>query len=81
MHMVLRLFYILLLITGIGMILMNFHLIALVKGLLAFWLIFTMELIATRTGKGTLAGSQKTIFWIQFVVAIIVVLYFGYFLT
>ncbi|CAM3825250.1 YisL family protein [Alkalicoccus chagannorensis] len=81
MHMVLRVFYILLLITGIAMIIMNPYWATVVKGMLAFWLIFVMELIATRSGKGTLQGTQKTVFWIQFIVALVVVLIFGFVVT
>ncbi|WP_147803531.1 DUF1516 family protein [Alkalicoccus halolimnae] len=81
MHMILRLFYILLLVTGIGMVIMNFYWATAVKGLLAFWLIYTMELIATRSGKGTLTGSTKKSFWIQFVIALVLVLVFGFGVT
>ncbi|SDN59970.1 DUF1516 family protein [Alkalicoccus daliensis] len=81
MHMVLRLFYILLLITGVSMVIMNFYWATAVKGALAIWLIYTMELIATRMGKGTLTGAAKTNFWIQFALALLAVLVFGFVLT
>ncbi|NJP36781.1 YisL family protein [Bacillus luteus] len=81
MHMVLRLMYILLLITGVTMVIMNFYWATAVKGILAFWLIYTMEMIATRTGKGTLTGGFKTNMWIQFAIALVVVLVFGFVVT
>lgn len=80
-HMILRLFYILLLITGIGMLLMNLNWATAVKGVLAIWLIYTMEMIGTRMGKGTLTGTFKISFWVQFIIALIVVLYFGFIVT
>ncbi|PRO64876.1 YisL family protein [Alkalicoccus urumqiensis] len=81
MHMILRLCYILLLITGISMIVMNFYWATFVKGLLAFWLIFMMELIAVRSSKGILEGRQKTTFWIGFAAAVTLVFIFGYGVT
>ncbi|TVP83248.1 MAG: DUF1516 family protein [Alkalicoccus sp.] len=81
LHMVLRLLYILLIVTGVAMIIMNPYWATVVKGLLAFWLIFTMEMIGTRTGKGTLTGSMKMSMWIQFALALVLVIVFGYGVT
>ncbi|QKS71825.1 YisL family protein [Paenalkalicoccus suaedae] len=80
-HMILRLLYLLLLGTGITMIIMNTWWGSIVKGILAFWLIFTMELLASRTAKGTLTPKTKQLFWIQFIIAVVVVIYFGYFVN
>ncbi|UCZ52077.1 YisL family protein [Bacillus shivajii] len=79
MQMTLRLFYVLVLITGIVLIFIHMSLLAVIKGILAFWLIYVMEMITNRMAKGTLEGNSKWLFWIQFVVAVFVVLYFGYF--
>lgn len=79
LQMTLRLFYVLVLITGGALVLIHMSLLAVIKGALAFWLIFVMEMITNRMAKGTLTGNSKRIFWIQFVVAVVLVLYFGYF--
>ncbi|ADU31268.1 YisL family protein [Evansella cellulosilytica] len=82
LQMVLRLMYVLLLVTGIWLIVLNgFYWSAVVKGLLAIWLIFVMEFISNRMAKGSLSGKGKAIFWIQFIVAFVLVLYFGYVVT
>ncbi|MBU9721887.1 MULTISPECIES: YisL family protein [Bacillaceae] len=79
MQMTLRLFYLLVGGTGIFMIIIKqFYWETLVKGLLAFWLIFTMELITNRMAKGTLDGKSKMVFWVQFGIALILTLYFGF---
>jgi len=75
-HMILRLFFVLTVITGAGLIYsLGFYTNALIKGALALWLIFLMEFILVRTKKGTIKGH----FWIQFVIALVLVFYFGYF--
>ncbi|MDG5786831.1 YisL family protein [Evansella sp. AB-P1] len=88
-QMTLRLFYVLVTVTGLFLIYINdfslrqgqFHWEFYVKGLLAFWLIFVMELITTRMAKGTLKGKGHLLFWGQFIVALLLVLYFGYGVT
>ncbi|WP_084405728.1 DUF1516 family protein [Alteribacter aurantiacus] len=77
-QMSLRLFYILVLVTGGTLLFWNFYLGTAIKGILAIFLIFTMEKISTGTKKGTLQGTQKTIFWVQFVILVIVVVYLGF---
>ncbi|MDQ0256526.1 putative membrane protein SirB2 [Evansella vedderi] len=88
LQMVLRLFYVLLLVTGVILIYINdfelrtgFHWESYVKGALAFWLIYVMEMISTRMSKGTLDNRGKLTYWVQFVVAFILVLFFGYVMT
>jgi hypothetical protein len=75
MQMILRLFY--LIIIGTGALLL--HSIAsipplyIVKVLVGVWVIGTMEMILVRAAK----GKSTNMFWIQFVIAFIVVLYLG----
>jgi ABC-type transport system involved in cytochrome c biogenesis permease subunit len=76
-QMVLRLFYLLVLGTGVYLLAAYYKfslLEANIKGLIGLWLIFLMEFILTRGSK----GKPTKIFWIQFVIAIILVFYFGY---
>jgi hypothetical protein len=77
-HMVLRLFYIIMLVSGIGMLVtLGFPLMYLVKGALAFFLIYAMEMILVRTKKGTL-GEQATLYWAIMIVTLVLVVLLGY---
>lgn len=86
MQMTLRLLYVIFFITGVLLIYINdfqfyvgqFHWESYVKGALAFWLIYVMEMITSRMAKGTLNDRAKMIYWIQFALALVLVLYFGY---
>lgn len=74
-HMILRLFFILTIITGAGLVIkLNFMLIAIIKMIVALWLIASMELILTKGKKGQPTGGL----WIQFLVSIIIVFIIGY---
>ena len=82
MQMSLRLFYVFVLITGVALVIINgFHWTSIVKSILAIWLIYVMEFISTRSGKGTLVGTAKVAYWAQFIIALVLVLYFGYVVT
>ncbi|AOM82382.1 YisL family protein [Salisediminibacterium beveridgei] len=81
MQMTLRLVYLLVFGTGLIMIFLVPTVNAIIKGILAFALIFMMELITSRMKKGTLTKQQVPVFWGLFIVLLAVVLYFGYFLT
>jgi hypothetical protein len=76
MQMILRLFY--LIIIGTGALLL--HSIAsipplyIVKVIVGVWVIGAMEMILVRAAK----GKSTNMFWIQFVIAFIVVLYLGF---
>src|SRR5690625_2551945 len=66
-HMILRLFFILILITGISLLFyINFPISFIIKGLLAIWLIYTMEMILGKGAKGMLDGRMKVSFGVQF---------------
>ncbi|WP_257349223.1 YisL family protein [Pseudalkalibacillus decolorationis] len=78
-HMILRLFYVLIVITG-GMMFVNYLQIGFVeiplfiKAILGIWVIAAMEMVLERGKK----GASTTGSWIQFVLALILVLIFGY---
>lgn len=79
LQMVLRLFYIIVLATG-GHLLgtyMSGSMIgmAIVKAVIGLWVIFSMEFILTRGKKGEKTG----IFWTQFILSFLLVLFFGYY--
>lgn len=75
-HMILRVFF--LLIVGTGALLL--HSIAtipalyIVKAIVGIWVIGAMEMVVVRANKGK---STKG-FWIQFVIALLLVLYLGF---
>lgn len=75
MQMILRLFY--LIIIGTGALLL--HSIAsipplyIVKVLVGVWVIGAMEMILVRASK----GKSTNMFWLQFVIAFIIVVYLG----
>ena len=76
-QMVLRLFYLLVLGTGLHLLAAAYQfkvLDANIKGIVGLWIIFLMEFILTRGGK----GKPTKVFWIQLVIALILVFYYGY---
>ncbi|RXI97747.1 DUF1516 family protein [Anaerobacillus alkaliphilus] len=74
-HMVLRLLYVIMIGTGVGMLVMiGFPLTHIIKGVLAIALIYFMEMILVRTKKGTL----KPHFWFYCLGALALVLLLGY---
>lgn len=76
---VLRVFYILILITGIALlVLLKFPLAFVIKAFLAIWLIYSMEMILVRQSKGLLEGRSKAMLWLQFFVSLVLVLLIGY---
>lgn len=77
-QMILRLIYVLVLMTGVGLIFMNIWWGSILKGIISFWLIYVMELITNRMAKGQLTPKMKVIFAVQFIVVIIAVFYLGY---
>lgn len=78
-HHILRLFYVLTLITGFYLLyLINFLQEAVIKGVLAFILIVIMEMILVRTKKGTLRKNTSLSLWTGFIALLGIVLYIGY---
>ncbi|MFZ3589164.1 YisL family protein [Bacillus sp. DJP31] len=76
-QMVLRLLYLLVLGTGIYLLATYYQfqvLDANIKSIIGLWIIFCMEFILTRGSK----GKPTKIFWIQLVIALLLVFYYGY---
>ncbi|HET7578708.1 MAG TPA: DUF1516 family protein, partial [Bacillales bacterium] len=76
-HMILRLFYIITLLTGIGILFSAYGFsngAALIKGALAIILLFLMEMILVKTRD----SEKSAIWWILFVIDIVLVFYYGY---
>jgi cytochrome b561 len=70
-HMILRVFYILIILSG-GM-LISMSTMYLLKGLVGIWIIGAMEMTLGKTSK----QEKATAGWIQFIVALLLVLYLG----
>lgn len=78
-QMILRVFYIIIFLTGVALLLeINFAAYATVKALLAFGLIYVMEMILVRGSKGTLDAGKAKSFGASFLVLLVAVLYLGY---
>lgn len=78
-QMILRLFYVIMVVSGIGMLMAyQFPLVYVVKGALAIWLIATMELILARSGQGSTQETSTGSYWIQFAIALILVVLIGF---
>ncbi|MDE3838172.1 hypothetical protein C0966_02070 [Bacillus methanolicus] len=75
-QMILRVFYILIIITGVWMLasISNISLLYVLKSAVGLWVIAMLELILIKTNK-----QQKTSsLWIQFAVAFLLALYLGF---
>ncbi|MBS4188834.1 YisL family protein [Bacillus sp. FJAT-49705] len=75
-HMILRLFYLLIIGTGIW-ILSSLHSISMlyiIKSLIGIVVIASIEMILVRLAK----GKSTTMFWLLFVISLILVLYLGF---
>lgn len=75
-HMILRVFYLLIILTG-GMLLLSLsHITVLymVKAAAGLWVISLFEMILIRKG----AKGRTNVLWIQFAVAFLFVLYLGF---
>jgi Protein of unknown function (DUF1516) len=74
-HLVLRIFYILTVITGMFLVVgYQFWGPSIVKGVVALWLIFSMEMILVRGKKEKIIWP----FWLQFMFAFLLVVFYGY---
>lgn len=73
-HMILRLFYLLIIATGVGMLFsINIDIMYVLKALVGLWIIAMWEMILIRNKK----GEKTTILWVQLIVAFLLVLYLG----
>ena len=74
-QMVLRLFYVLILLTGFGLLFsININLMYVLKAAVGLWVIAMLEMILIRTKK----NEKASILWVQFIVAVLLVLYLGF---
>ncbi|MBT2688989.1 YisL family protein [Bacillus sp. ISL-47] len=75
-HMILRLFYLLIIGTGVWILstLNNIDMLYVLKSLVGLWVIAMFEMIIIRTVK----EKKTSILWIQFIIALILVLYLGF---
>ncbi|MCM3124914.1 YisL family protein [Mesobacillus sp. AQ2] len=74
-QMVLRLFYVLILLTGFWLLFsININIMYVLKAAVGLWVISMLEMILIRTRK----NEKASILWVQFIVAILLVLYLGF---
>ena len=75
-HMMLRLFYVLIIATGTWILhtMSSFPALYIVKVVVGLWVIGAMEMILVRTAK----GKNTNVLWLQLIVAFVVVLYLGF---
>lgn len=81
LHMIVRLFYVIIIITGFllyqGIMqtaTSDMHMWYGIKMLVGIWVIGAMEMVLVRTSK----GKDPKVGWIQFVIAVLLVLYWGF---
>lgn len=73
-HMILRVVYLLILLTGFMLLFsINITIMYVLKAAVGLWVISMLEMILIRTKK----SEKASILWIQFVVALLLVLYLG----
>lgn len=75
-QMILRVDYLLILLTGIGLLFSidAITIMYVLKAAVGLWVISMLEIILIRTKK----NEKASILWIQFVVALLLVLYLGF---
>lgn len=75
-QMVLRVFYLIIIGTGVGLLSMVQHIDVwyILKAVVGLWIIGLFEMILSRTAK----DRRTSVFWIQFVIAFLLVLYLGF---
>ncbi|MBO0994606.1 MULTISPECIES: DUF1516 family protein [Bacillaceae] len=73
-QMILRLFYVIMIISGLGMLItLNFPWLYVIKGILALWLIWMMELILSKSVVRKENGPSTKSYWTQFIIALVLV--------
>lgn len=76
-HMILRVFYIIILITGVSLLVhTQFPISHIIKGLLALWLISIVEMYLARNEQ--LNRQSKLIYWLQIIIALVFIFLIGY---
>ncbi|WP_346244036.1 DUF1516 family protein [Shouchella clausii] len=75
-QMLLRLLYVIMIVSGLGMlIVLKFPWLYVIKGILALWLIWTMELILSKSVARKESSPSTKGYWIQFLIALILVIW------
>ncbi|MBT2756441.1 YisL family protein [Mesobacillus foraminis] len=76
LKMILRVLYILIIATGVGLLLSlsNISMMYILKAAVGVWVIAMLEMILGRTAK----RESTKVLWIQFIIAILLVLYLGF---
>jgi hypothetical protein len=75
-HMILRVLYLLIIATGVGLLfkLSNIDVWYVLKAVVGLWVIGILEMILIRVAN----NRRTSVFWFQFVVAWLLVLYLGF---
>ncbi|WP_174730758.1 YisL family protein [Mesobacillus harenae] len=75
-QMILRVLYILILLTGIMMLfdLTTISMLYILKSAVGLWIIALFEIILARTSR----NENASVLWIQFAIALVLVLYLGF---
>ncbi|MCM2533723.1 YisL family protein [Neobacillus pocheonensis] len=76
LHMIIRVLYLIIIATGIGLLTQVYHIDwkYILKAVGGLWVIGSVEMILSRVAK----NRRTSVFWVQFVVAFILVLYLGF---
>jgi hypothetical protein len=75
-RMILRVLYLLIIATGVGLIFMlsNIDMLYILKAIVGIWVIGLFEMILSKAAQ----NRKTSILWVQFVVAFLLVLYLGF---
>ncbi|MCM3690244.1 YisL family protein [Neobacillus niacini] len=75
-QMILRVLYLLIIATGVGLIFMlsNIDMLYILKAIVGIWVIGLFEMILSKVAQ----NRKTSILWVQFVVAFLLVLYLGF---
>lgn len=75
-RMILRVLYLLIIATGVGLIFMlsNIDLLYILKAVVGLWVIGLFEMILSKTAQ----NRKTSVLWIQFAIAFLLVLYLGF---
>jgi phosphatidylserine synthase len=76
LQMILRVFYLLIIGTGVGLLSMVSHIDVwyVLKAVVGLWIIGLFEMILSRKSR----NRRTSTFWVQFIIAFLLVLYLGF---
>jgi phosphatidylserine synthase len=76
LHMIIRVFYLIIIGTGVGLLSMVYHIDVwyILKAVGGLWVIGLVEMILIRTAK----NRSTSVFWFQFIIVFLLVLYLGF---